>query len=151
MAFGSGSSLASDCCWMRRKGFPSSVQLLKVGKATLLLHQHSSSKPTAHSGSAATTSISRSRRLFSLVQGIGGGDPALGSLPPHFKKACQGGPDGLPRDPPLCETLLEAHLCGHLKRPEATVPTKLPRRAVEQLPHRLGALRIKGGPGSFGT
>ena len=36
---------------------------LKVGKASRL-HQHSSSKPTAHSESAAATSISRSRRLF---------------------------------------------------------------------------------------
>src|SRR5215210_889067 len=127
MAFGSGSSLASDCCWMRRKGFPSSVQLLKVGKATLLLHQHSSSKPTAHSGSAATTSISRSRRLFSLLQGIGGGDPALGSLPPHFKKACQGGPDGLARDPPLGESLLKSGLRGHLQSPKARVVPELPR------------------------
>jgi hypothetical protein len=58
-----GSSLATDC-WMRRKGFPSSEKLLKVGKATLL-HQHSSRKPTAQvSGSASATSISRSRRLF---------------------------------------------------------------------------------------
>ncbi len=46
-----------------RKGFPCSAQLLKVGKATLL-HQHSSSKPTAHWGLASATSISRSRRLF---------------------------------------------------------------------------------------
>ena len=42
---------------------------LKVGKASRL-HQHSSSKPTAHSESAATTSISRSRRLF-LYKGSG--------------------------------------------------------------------------------
>src|SRR4051794_23858806 len=55
MAFGSGSSFSTDR-WTRRIGFPSSVQLLKVGKATLL-HQHSSSKPTAHSGSAAATLI----------------------------------------------------------------------------------------------
>jgi hypothetical protein len=54
---------ATDCCWRRRIGFPSSAQLLKVGKANRL-HQHSSSKPTAHSGSVAATSISRSRRLF---------------------------------------------------------------------------------------
>src|SRR3712207_2148127 len=81
MALGSGSSLATDC-WRRRKGFPCSDQLLKVGKANRL-HQHSSSKPTAHSESAAATSISRSRRLFSLVQGIGRGDPAFGSLCQH--------------------------------------------------------------------
>ena len=40
-----------------------SPELLRVGKATLL-HQHSSSKPAVHSGSASATSISRSRRLF---------------------------------------------------------------------------------------
>src|SRR3712207_494236 len=45
MAFGSGSSLGKDR-WTRRSGFPSSLQLLRVGKATLL-HQHSSKKPTA--------------------------------------------------------------------------------------------------------
>src|SRR5215210_440047 len=126
MALGSGSSLATER-WTRRKGFPCSDQLLKVGEATLL-HQHSSSKPTAHSGSVAATSISRSRRLFSLVQGIGGGDPALGSLPPHFKKACQGGPDGLARDPPLGESLLKSGLRGHLQSPKARV---VPSRSEE--------------------
>src|SRR3954451_12847114 len=112
MAFGSGSSLATDR-WTRRKGLLSSDQLLKVGKATLL-HQHSSSKPTAHSGSAAATLISQSRRLFSFVQRIGGGDPAFRSSPAHSEKACQSSPDSLPRDPPSDEPLLEAHLGGHL-------------------------------------
>ena len=114
MAFGSGSSLATYC-WTRRKGcFPSSAQLLKVGKASRL-HQHSSQKPTAHSGSASATLISRSRRLFSFVEGIGGGDPPLGSLPAHSsEKARQSSQDGLPRDSPLDEPLLEAHLCCHL-------------------------------------
>src|SRR5215203_2309823 len=69
MAFGSGSSLATDR-WMRRGGLPSSAQALSVGRATWL-HQHSSKKPTAHSGSAPATSISRSRRFFSFVQGVG--------------------------------------------------------------------------------
>jgi hypothetical protein len=148
---GSGSSLATDC-WRRRKGFPCSDQLLKVGKATLLLHQHSSSKPTAHSEElAAATSISRSRRLSSFVQGIWGSYPASGSVPPHSEKACQNSPDGLPRDSPLREPLLEAHLCCHLKSPEATVPAELPRGAVEHLPQPLGALLIEGRLGSFGT
>src|SRR5215204_2992585 len=88
---------------MRRIGFPSSEKLLKVGRATRL-HQHSSRKPTAQvSGLAAATSISRSRRLFSFVEGVGGGDPPLGPLPSDSEKTRQGGPDGLPRDPPLCE------------------------------------------------
>src|SRR5215208_4179642 len=99
---------------MRRIGFPSSEKLLKVGRATRL-HQHSSRKPTAQvSGLAAATSISRSRRLFSFVEGVGGGDPPLGPLPSDSEKARQGGPDGLPRDPPLCEPLLESDLRGHL-------------------------------------
>jgi hypothetical protein len=54
-----GSSLATDF-WMRCKGFPCSLQLLKVGSASRL-HQHSSIKPTTQvSGSASATFISRS-------------------------------------------------------------------------------------------
>src|SRR5215208_6641601 len=149
MAFGSGSSLATDR-WRRRKGFPSSAQLLKVGKATLL-HQHSSSKPVAHSGSAAATSISRSRLLFSFVEGIGRAYPSLGPLPPHSQKACERRPDGLTRDPPLRKSLLEAHLCRHLQCPEARIVSELPRRAVEHLPQSLGALLLEGIAGSFGA
>src|SRR5829696_8448095 len=73
MAFGSGSSLATDF-WRRRNGLPCSLQLFKVGRASRL-HQHSSKKPTAHSESASATLISRSRRLFSFVEGVWGGDP----------------------------------------------------------------------------
>jgi hypothetical protein len=65
-----GSSLATDR-WMRRRGFPSSEKLLKAGKATRL-HQHSSSKPIAHSGSGSATAISRSRLLFFFrTRGLG--------------------------------------------------------------------------------
>src|SRR5215218_4996800 len=112
MAFGSGSSLATDF-WRRRSGSPSALQALRVGRATRL-HQHSSSKPTAHSGFAPAISISRSRLLFSLVQGVGGSDPPLGPHPPHRKKARQGGPDGLPRDALCRKTLLEGDIGGHL-------------------------------------
>src|SRR5687767_2054903 len=113
MAFGSGSSLATDR-WMRRRGSPSTPQAFKVGKATLL-RQHSSKKLTAQvSGSAPATSISRSRRLFSFVQGVGGGDPPLGPHPPHRKKTRQGGPDGLPRDALCRKTLLEGDIGSHL-------------------------------------
>src|SRR5215211_1952092 len=109
MAFGSGSSLATDC-WMRRRGSPCSLQLFKVGRASRL-HQHSSKKPTAHSEeSAPATLISRSRRLFSFVQRVGGGDPPLGPHPPHPKKARKRSPDGLPRDPLFGESLLEGDL-----------------------------------------
>jgi hypothetical protein len=66
---GSGSTLATDF-WMRRRGFPSSVHLFKVGKANRL-HQHSSQKPTAHPESASATLISRSCRLFLSYRGSG--------------------------------------------------------------------------------
>ena len=62
MALGSGSSLATDC-WTRRIGLPCLAQLLKVGRASRL-HQHSSSKPMAHSQLVSATAINRSRRLF---------------------------------------------------------------------------------------
>src|SRR5215207_5990423 len=79
MAFGSGSSLAR-ARWTRRSGSPSALQALSVGRATRL-HQHSSSKPTAHSGFAPAISISRSRLLFSFLQWLRRGDPALGPHP----------------------------------------------------------------------
>src|SRR5829696_7017782 len=113
MAFGSASSLATDR-WMRRKGLPSWAQLLKVGNASLL-HQHSSQKPTAQvSGSAEAIPISRSRLLFSFVQGIWGGDPPFRPEPSHSEKAGQSSPDGLPRDLTLCEPFLKSNPCCHL-------------------------------------
>src|SRR5918999_375053 len=51
---------------LRRKGSPSSTQLLREGRASRL-HQHSSSKPiTQVSGFSSAKAISRSRRLFFL-------------------------------------------------------------------------------------
>src|SRR5215211_37638 len=124
MAFGSGSSLASDR-WMRRRGLPSSAQLFNVGNASLL-HQHSSQKPTAHvSGLAFATLINRSLAklaFFSFVEGVGGGDPPLGSHPSHSQKASQSGPDGLPGDSPLGESLFESGLGRHLQGPKARFP-----------------------------
>src|SRR5512133_4367396 len=115
---------------MRRSGLPSSVQLLKVGKATLL-HQHSSSKPMAHSGSAPAASINRSRRLFSsLVEGVWGGDPAFRPLPPHPEKARERRPDGLAGDPPVRYSFLEGNLGGHLQGPQAALVAELPRTAM---------------------
>src|SRR5215212_9555157 len=136
---------------MRRRGLPSSEKLPRVGRATLL-HQHSSRKPTAQvSGLAPATSISRSRRLFSFIQGVGGGDPAFGPLPSHSEKTRQGGPDGLARDPPPCKPLLEARLCCHLQSPKARVVSELPRRAVEHLPQSLGTLLVEGVAGPSGA
>src|SRR5215213_2875523 len=109
MAFGSGSSFATDCS-TRRKGSPAWPKLRKFGCLTLL-HQHSSSKPTTQSGLSSARCISwslASLAFFSFVQGIRRGNPVLGPLPanPH---ACQGGSDGLPADALLCESLLKAH------------------------------------------
>src|SRR5215210_5188626 len=81
MAFGSGSSFSTDCS-TRRNGSPASPKLCKFGCLTLL-HQHSSSKPTTQSTLSSTKCISRSRRLFSFVQGGGRGDPVLGPLPAY--------------------------------------------------------------------
>src|ERR671913_2395408 len=122
---------------MRRKGFPCSLQLFKVGRASRL-HQHSSKKPTVQvSGLASATSISRSRRLFSFIQGLGRGDPAFGPHPPDSQKARERSPNGLPRDRPFNEPLLKGNLCRHLQSPEATLTAKLPRRAVQQFPQAL--------------
>jgi hypothetical protein len=59
--------LATDR-WIIRWGLPPSEKLLRAGKATLL-HQHSSSKPMAHSGFPSATSINRSRLLFFFRRG----------------------------------------------------------------------------------
>src|SRR5215218_10354482 len=143
MAFGSGPSLATDR-WMRRGGLPSSAQAFSVGSAKRL-HQHSSQKPTAHSGSAPATSISRSRLLFSFVQGVCRGDPPLRPHPPHTKAAREGGPDGLPGDALCGESLLQGDIGDHLQSPKARLAPELPRRAVEHLPEYLGALLVEGG------
>src|SRR5215203_4683360 len=98
MAFGSGSSLATDR-WMRRGGLPSSAQALSVGRATWL-HQHSSKKPTAHSGSAPATSISRSRRLFFFRTRGRGDAPPLSErvrIPDEPVDSCDGLRGGLRR------------------------------------------------------
>src|SRR3954470_3520128 len=115
MAFGSGSSLATDR-WTRRGGLPSSLQAFKVGRATQL-HQHSSSKPTAHSGSVRASSISRSRRLFSFVEGVGGGDPPLGPHPSHPEYSRKRRPDRLPAHALLGEPLLEGDIGRHREGP----------------------------------
>src|SRR5215203_6719212 len=119
MAFGSGSSLATDC-WIMRGGSPSSEKALKVGSATRL-HQHSSKKPMAHRGSASAVSISRSRRLFSFVQGIRRGDPAFGPLPAYAQKTREGSADSLPRDPLFGEAILEGGF-GALSRGHRPTP-----------------------------
>src|SRR5215203_7084232 len=140
MAFGSGSSLATDCS-TRRRGSPPSLQLPRAGLASLL-NQVSSKKPTTHSGRPSARPINRSRRFFSLVLGVGAGYPALSSLPTH-PHPLQSGPDGLARDTPFCEPLLETYLGSHLNRPHGAFLSELLGVSVKQLPQSLGPLGIE--------
>src|SRR5688572_2975209 len=129
-----------------RRGSPSSEKALRVGKATLL-HQHSSWKPMAHSGSPSATSISRSLAklaFFSFVQGVGRCDPPLRPHPAYPQKAREGGAYGLPRDPPFGESRLEGRIGGHIQSPQATLIPELPRRAVEHAPQGFGASLVEG-------
>ena len=130
---------------------PCSLQLLKVGSATRL-HQHSSKKPTAQvPGLASATPIRRSRRLFSLVQGVGGGDPPLRPHPSNSEQPRQSRPDGFPGDPPSYESLLESDFGGYLQSPQARVVSELPRPAVEQLSESLGAPFVESGMDALGA
>ena len=43
------------------------------------------------------------------------------------------------------ESLLEGDIGDHLQSPKTRLATELPRRAVEHLPERLGALLVEGG------
>jgi hypothetical protein len=105
--------LATDR-WRRRKGFPRLVRLVEVGKATPCSTSTRPRSPQPTRGRPRPPPSVGPAALFSLLQGIGGGDPAFRSLPSHPHKACQSGPDGLPRDPPVEEPLLEGDLGGHL-------------------------------------
>src|SRR5215204_2054864 len=110
MAFGSGSSLATDR-WMRRGGLPSSAQALSVGRATRL-HQHSSKKPTAHSGSAPATSISRSlAKLAFFFRRRGRGRLSTASPASSEPRAgAKASPAPSPRDALFGESLFEGRL-----------------------------------------
>src|SRR5918992_901462 len=90
-----------------------------------------------------------SDRPLNEAQGLGGGDPPLRPHPSDPEKTRKRRPDGLPRDPPFDKPLLKGNLGCHLKRPEARVPTKLPRRAVEHLPQCLGAPLVEGVAGAL--
>src|SRR5918993_5118797 len=147
MAFGSGSSFATDR-WTRRKGSPSSLQALSVGSAKRL-HQHSSSKPTAQVlGFSAATSISRSRLLFSFVQGVRGGYPPLGAHPANPQQARKRRPDRLSGDALFGEPVLVSRFGGHPQGPQARLVSELPRGAVEHPSELLSALFVEGVAGS---
>src|ERR687889_294290 len=138
MAFGSGSSFATDR-WTRRKGSPSSLQALSVGSAKRL-HQHSSSKPTAQVlGFSAATSISRSRLLFSFVQGVRGGYPPLGAHPANPQQARKRRPDRLSGDALFGEPVLESRFGGHPQGPQARLVSELPRGGWS-IPRNFSAL-----------
>src|SRR3712207_3037843 len=148
MAFGSGSSLATDCS-MRRRGSPASLQLLRAGRASLL-NQVSSKKPTTHSERPSPRRINRSRRLFSCVLRIWRSDPALGSLPAHTHPR-QGSADGLARDVLFAQALQEAHLGSQPQRPQATVFAEVSGFLVQELAQGLGLFRIEGPVNSMRT
>src|SRR5215210_9483134 len=131
MALGSGSSSATERC-TRRGGLPSSLQPCKEGRA-VRLHQVSSSKPTTQPLWRPTRSISRSRRLFSSILGIGARDPVLGTLPTHPQLPRQGSPDGLATYSLVGEALLQARLGGHLQGPKAARFAELPGATVQHL------------------
>src|SRR5215203_76754 len=138
MALGSGSSFSTDC-WTRRRGFPSSEKLLKVGKASLIsTSTHHRSPPPNQDWPRLPSSVGRAF-FFSFVEGIGGGDPTFRSLPTNSKQTRQSSPDGFPRDAFVGYPFLEGSLCSHLKRPQATVVAELPRGAVEH-PRNRSAL-----------
>jgi hypothetical protein len=67
----------------------------------------------------------------------------LGPLPahPHTRKRW---PDGLPAHWLLGEPLLEAHLCGHLKRPQAALLAELPGAPMKHLAQSLRPLLVEG-------
>jgi hypothetical protein len=65
MAFGSGSSLATDC-WEEAQRLALLSPATQGGQSQPYLHQHSSSKPTAHSEELAWA-IAISRSLAKLA------------------------------------------------------------------------------------
>src|SRR5215207_10473595 len=69
--------------------------------------------------------------FFLSYRGSGEVIEAFGPHPSNSEKARKRCPDGLSRDRPFDESLLEGNLCRHLQSPEAGVPAKLPRRAVQ--------------------
>src|SRR3954471_2944146 len=148
MAFGSGSSLASDC-WIRRGGRPSPLQACNEGRAKRL-HQASSSKPTTHSGLTSERRISRSRRLFSFVLGVGAGDPALGAQP-ALSHALQRDTHGLRAHPLFGYPLLEARFGGQSECPQARVPAELPGASMKHLAQLIGPLPVEGGTDLLGS
>src|SRR5215203_81330 len=99
---------------MRRIGFPSSEKLLKVGRAPCSTSTRPGNPPPRFRDWPRPLPSADRAAFFSFVEGVGGGDPPLGPLPSDSEKTRQGGPDGLPRDPPVGKPLLEGSLCSHL-------------------------------------
>src|SRR5215210_8192807 len=147
MAFGSGLSLVSERC-SKRKGSPSSPQACNEERASRL-HHVSSSKPSTHPGLRSDRPISRSRRLFSSILGVGAGDPPLGPQPAH-PLPLQGRPDGLRAHPLLGYALLEARLCGQCQRPKTGGLAQLPRAPVKHLAQAFCAPLLEGDPDLLG-
>jgi hypothetical protein len=67
----------------------------------------------------------------------------LGSSPAH-SHPLKGSSDGLPAKPLLGESLLETHLGGHRKRPQAALLAELSGTALKHLAQSLGPFSIEG-------
>src|ERR671916_2611297 len=109
MAFGSGSSLATDCS-TRCRGSPASLQLWRAGLASRLNQVRPRNLRPTPEDLRPGGSIGRAA-FFSSVLGMRGSNPPLGSLPtyPHPRQRC---PDGLSCDALLGQALFEADLGG---------------------------------------
>src|SRR5215207_1964537 len=117
MAFGSGSSLATDC-WIMRGGSSPRRRRSKWAAPPGSTSIRPKSRWPTEGRRRLSPSVGRAA-FFSFVQGVWGGDPPLGPLPAYAQKTREGGADGLPRDPLFGETLLEGGLCCHLQSPQA--------------------------------
>jgi hypothetical protein len=140
-AFGSeaalGQAVASQC-----NACASGAQVGLAGCARRL-HQTASPTPRPHVGWAAASAISRSRRFFSEVCGIGTGDPVLGSRPADTE-ACQLPANGFPTDGPVREAL-DRRRRGHPRqRPRAGGVAKGARTLGQEGASRFAASRIEG-------
>src|SRR5215217_3735517 len=136
MAFGSGSSLASDCC-TRRGDSPSSLQrgASRAGQSGSTTSRPRSPPPTA--GRSPPGASAGRGALFSRVLGVGADNPALGAQPAH-PHPLQSSSHGLRAHSPLGNPLLEAHLGGQLQRPQARVLAELPGTSMKHLAQPLG-------------
>jgi hypothetical protein len=93
-------------------------------------NQTSSAKPKAQPGRSRARAISRSRRRFLRVGGVGAGQPALGPLPAHAEPQ-QRLPDRLDRQHGLAQPLRVRHSRQEAEGPRAAGVAERARRLVQ--------------------